>query len=920
MTNKYLLIALLSSALIGGILTVKSRFATKSPVVMPGAGLEEGRAERRANERAMLADPATGEIPRGIKFLEQQFARDLASKSTADRSAVDWLSRGPYNVGGRSRTFVIDRTNPNRMMAGSVSGGVWLSEDAGQSWSRRTPLNAHPGCVSIAQDPRPGNTNIWYYISGELTGTSASGGGAFYLGDGMFKSTDGGSTWTVLGATDNGNQQSFTDLWQSGWRVVVNPVNGDVFAATYSCIFRSTNGGTTWTAVLGGINATPYSYYSDIAVSSTGVLYATLSSDGVKKGLWRSENGTIWTDITPANFPITYERVVLEINPNNENEVFFLADSPNAGFVTSYIENDNWSTLMKYTYLSGNGSGSDGTWVDLSQNLPQTGTQFDRFSHQGGYDLAIKVQPGTGNVFLAGTSLWRSTDGFITANNTTKIGGYAVGTELPFFQIYPNHHPDVHALLFSPTNQNVLFSASDGGLHRTDDCLAPTVQWTSLNRGYQTTQFYTAIMEKNTAGDNTLIGGLQDNGNFFTNTDNAAQPWVQTVNGDGAHGFIPAGKPFYVLSIQQGRVVKCQLDATGTVTGFQRFDPIGRVKSDYQFINVLAGDPVDQNKLYLPAGNKCYRQDDLAAIPIMGQWDSVSTGWTEFPDTLELGRYSAIAVSTKSPAHRVYLGTTSNRIYRYDNAHTGTPTRTPITSPLPDATGTTTQPYVSCIAVDPDNADDVTVVFSNYSIYSIWRSLDAGVNWKKVGGNLEANLSGTNNAPSIRWLDILPFPDGSRKYFCGTSVGLYSATTLVEHATGMPGTQWIPEGGNNIGSVPVVHIQSRASDGLVVVATHGQGMFAANFLQPSSVHNPRVAVPEVRIAPNPAADYTEFILDEKYTGPHQVFIFSADGRLLKTEKWQGNRHKIDLTTLPKQTLMYRLEGKGWQKSGKILRF
>jgi hypothetical protein len=386
-----------------------------------------------------------------------------------------------------------------------------------------------------------------------------------------------------------------------------------VYLATINAIYRSINGGTSWTAVRdGSLNGT-WSYFSDIAVTSTGVLYATLSSDGPTKGIWRSTNGTTWVNITPPIMPAEYNRIVIGVNPNNENQVYFFGTTPGTGHLTSYIDSEDWTSLFRYDFISGDGAGAGGNWADLSLNLPSTGTQFDQCAAQGGYDLVVRVQPGTNNVFIGGTNIWRSTDGFTSGNNTTKIGGYKIGTTLPFFEIYPNHHPDVHELMFLPSNPNILLSGSDGGLHRTEDCLAPFVEWSRLNNGYTTTQFYTAIIDKNAPGDNTLMGGLQDNGNFFVNGTAANALWKQTVNGDGAFGAIAPGKAFYVLSIQQGRVAKVKMDPQGNIEGFRRIDPIGPVKSDYQFINPLAMDPTDANVLYLPAGRSmglhCTRLD-----------------------------------------------------------------------------------------------------------------------------------------------------------------------------------------------------------------------------------------------------------------------------------------------------------------------
>jgi len=894
---------------------------TSGSLQIPAGENEENRGIRVEWDRMRLADPATGKIPEGIVFKERWWAaKMLNDNGIAQRGEAVWQSRGPWNYGGRTRALTLDATNENRLLAGGVSGGLWLSDNGGQSWSRRTPLNAHPGCVSIVQDTRTGKTGTWYYLSGEIYGTSASGGGSFYLGDGLFKSTDNGLNWTPVASTAAGNPQTFNSFFQTGWRVLTDPVAPPaqeiLYMATMGTIYRSTNGGNSWTAVRGG-NTSTYSYFTDVAVTTTGVLYATLSSEGPQKGLWRSTNGTTWTDITPPNFPATYNRVVIGINPNNENEVYFLGETPGSGHYNNYIDSDDWSSLWKYTYVSGNGSGAAGNWEDRSLNLPSAGTEFDQFACQGGYDLVVKVQPGTNNVFVGGTGLWRSADGFATPNNTTHLGGYKPGTTLPFFEIYPNHHPDVHDLLFLPSNPEVLLSASDGGLHRTEKSNDANVVWSSLNRGYQTTQFYTAIIDKNAPNDPMLIGGLQDNGNFHTGSPDPLAPWRQTVNGDGAFGGVAPGKAYYVLSIQQGRVAKVDLAADGTVKAFRRIDPIGRKKSDYMFINPLALDPTDANVLYLPAGNRFYRQNDLANIQLTGQWDSIAQGWTQSPDTLTQfndanarNLFSAIAVSEKNPAHRVYLGTTRNQLFRVDNAHTGTPTLQPMALPL--ATNTA---YVTCIAVDPDNADRVIVAYSNYNIYSLFLSENGGQNWQKVGGNVEAAVSGTGGSLSIRWISILPLPDGGRKYFCGTSIGLYSADSLKLHATGQAGTKWTLESPDGIGSTVVSYIETRASDGLVVAATHGNGMFTANFTVVGS-QEPADLI-QVRAWPNPAQSYSDFQING--TGSSTLQLFDTQGKKVRQVTFPPGGGRVDLDGLTAGVYLYELRSKGARKTGKLVK-
>ncbi|MFN0212994.1 MAG: T9SS type A sorting domain-containing protein [Saprospiraceae bacterium] len=881
-----------------------------------GPPIENGEA-RREWERMRLADPATGQIPPGIQFLERQYAATLPQAVAERGGNGQWMSRGPWNVGGRTRALAIDVTNENRILAGGVSGGIWLSEDGGQTWARKTPLNAHPGVTSIAQDTRPGKTNIWYYTSGELYGSSASASWAFYLGDGMFKSTDGGNTWAPIAPTAGGNPHEFTTVWQGLWRVATDPsaTQDELYAATYGAIFRSTNGGSSWMVVRGPSTGQPYSYFTEVAVTSTGVVYATLSSGGTPKGIWRSTNGTTWANITPPNMPNVYDRIVIGINPSNENEVYFCGVTPGSGHYTLYYGSDNWTSLWKYTYLSGDGSGAGGQWEDRSMNLPGTGTPFDQFASQNGYDLVIKVQPGTGNVILGGTNLWRSTDGFATLDNTTKIGGFKVGTTLPYFEFYPNHHPDLHEAVFLPSNPNVLLSASDGGIHRTENCLATTVEWTALNNGYVTSQFYTATIDKNAPGDNTLYGGLQDNGIFFTNSADPTAPWTETMLADGAYGAIAPGKAFYVLSVQAAgmKVIKATLDNTGHVTGYNRFDPIGPTADDYLFINPLVLDPNNPNLLYLPAGNKVYRQNQLASIPLTGEWDAISQGWMQFPDTISGGVFSAISISETAPANRLYLGSSNNKVFRVDNANTGTPSFTAL--PAPD---TSSNAYINCLAIDPTNADRVVLVYSNYNLYSIYLSEDAGASWKKVGGNLEPTLAGTGAGPSLRWVNILPMDNGSLKYFCGTSVGLYSADTLKLHATGQPGTVWTLEGPNEIGSTVVDYVDVRRSDGLVVAATHGNGMFSANFGTGSGSLEPKSNV-SVLVSPNPTRDIATFTIAGQDLHNYSIRLFDLKGNLLRDETLSGEKGVLQLNGLPAGVYVWELRGKTWRKSGKLVK-
>src|SRR4051812_19635789 len=147
-------------------------------------GMEQDALERMAWETSRLADPATGRIPDNIRQLELAFAATLPNDLQSGRgmASLTMTNRGPWNVGGRTRAFGVDISNENRLLAGSCSGGMWLSTDGGVTWNPSNTLSQLKNATCLVQDQRPTHTNTWYYGSGEAYGASASGGsGAYYL-------------------------------------------------------------------------------------------------------------------------------------------------------------------------------------------------------------------------------------------------------------------------------------------------------------------------------------------------------------------------------------------------------------------------------------------------------------------------------------------------------------------------------------------------------------------------------------------------------------------------------------------------------------------------------------------------------------------------------------------------------------------
>ncbi|WP_157593067.1 FlgD immunoglobulin-like domain containing protein [Rufibacter tibetensis] len=862
-------------------------------------GTPENPQARLQYEIDRLKDPATGKIPEGIRELELAYssrimtAEQLFSQKNpySKLATYTWDRRGPYNIGGRTRALAIDRNNENIILAGGVSGGMWRSTNGGTSWVKVTDPEMLQSVTSISQDKRPGKGNIWYYSTGEVLGNSANKPGATYLGNGVFKSIDNGVTWNPLASTQAVGTTQLTNVFQLTYRVATNPANttqDEVFVATIGSIRRSTNGGNTWTYVLGfgagtgadritDFNASPY--FTDIAIGENGAMYAALSQfstgeGSAKKGIFRSTNGTGWTDITPAGFPATYERIVLDIAPSNENIVYFLV----------YTETNETSqaNLWKYEYRSGDGSGSGGTWTNLSENLPMLGDKSGDLDLQGGYNMVVKVKPNNPDyVVLGGTNLYRSTSGFANTTATTKIGGYVASNAS--YALYPKHHPDQHEVAFYRSNPNRMISAHDGGLSRTENNNASSVVWESLNRGYQTTQFYTVAMDLNTTND-FVVGGMQDNGCWAVNDIEEQTSWIEQLGGDGA--FTAVTTHSLLVSSQSGTVYRYAFNDAGRRIGYARIDP--PQTTGYLFVNPYTIDPNNEYTMFLPAGDTLWRNKNIAQIPLSTSGDQSNLGWEVVANLGTNEAISSVSVS-KSPANVVYFGTRAGKLYKFENGAAAAPTRVNVTGAnFPSGN-------IQCIAIDPRDANKVIVVFTNYRVESLFYTTDGGTSWTPVSGTLEEDGNVQGNGPSTRWLTILPNPDGTAKYLVGTSTGLYSASTLTGSAT-----NWIREGASTIGQVPVDMVLSRTTDDLVVVGTHGNGVFSRRYSGPLASKEEIANASQFGLKqnyPNPfrAGGATTIPFTLEKPAEVKLVLYNLSGQVIATlvsGKKQAGQHRI----------------------------
>lgn len=789
-----------------------------------GEDEENSISERRRYEIDRLADPATGQIPPDAHVREYAFVRTIparergapGSKGNSTLQSFDWTSRGPTETGGRTRALAIDVSNERVMMAGSVSGGLWRSENGGLSW-RSVEMPAGAQNIScIVQDTRPGKRNVWYIGTGELY-TS-------FLGTGLYKSVDGGQTWRSLPATVpalSTRTAQITSPWSVVMRIALDPtkLNQDVvYAAVNGNIMRSSDGGDSWTSVLGSMAAsfTNFAYYTDVAVSPGGTVYAALSEldftfqftrFAEQSGIWRSPNGTTWTNISPTP-PTTQPpirlpsdaqiaRTVLAIVPTNDSLLYVLRD-----IRTSTVASGIQTALLRYTYLSGTGSGAGGgTWTDYTETFPVD------FVSQNGYCMALKVKPDDPLFVIAGgVFAYNNPYNFRYRETTSRISNYATTTDYPPppTQSWADHHDFV----FLPSNPNVMYVANDGGIFRTENCTATSVRYASRSINYTTTQFYTIAIDHATVGDETIIGGLQDNGTRIVRRSDASGRIINL--GDGTYCAISDSGRYYYASSQFANMNRFEFDQRGqrvnaisiapTVSSFQRFF----LDNPYQL------DPNNQAVMYLAGGTSLWRNADVTTLnpaQLRAGWKNIATIGTD-------ERITALSASVR-PANVVYLGTSRGRVYRVENAHDST------TRVLRNITGSfPANGFVSCVVADPTNADWAIAAFSNYNVQSIFATTDGGTSWTPVGGNLEETISGVGGGPSVATVKIA-YVGGKVWYFAGTSSGLFSTDRLNGMAT-----QWIREGASTIGLADVRAIDVRPKDGFVAVATHGRGLFS----------------------------------------------------------------------------------------------
>ena len=890
--------------------------------------------QAQAEMMMTYVDPATGVIPPGIRHKELAYAKTLPKRpalnlrNNNDCTTLEWTEAGPDNIGGRTRALAFDKTNPNIILAGGATGGIWKSTDHGESWQLKSELGSPLNVSTLTQDPRPEFSNNWYFATGELRGESGYDRGytARNYGAGIYKSSDNGETWSVLPNSIPDNEVSWDAAFDFVHKVVVSPTTGTLFIANNgSGIYRSTDD-TSFPRVLGSLAD---HLYNDIAVDDNGRLVAVMSSlrinwtHSTTGGVFISDDdGMTWEDITPPTFPNQHHRSLVAIAPSNPDIVYVLTYTGNS------FSNNREDIRFHYLNLA-EGTSEDRT--EFLPNFPGTNPFTGPALHSlGSYCMALGIHPDFEDfVVIGGNAMYRSYNGFSQPipndQSITIIGGYEDVSGVGFPYIYPNHWVDQHALVFNPENTSEMWNGNDSGIYRTSDIAANNVIWDDKSRGYNTVQYFFVGMSEE-ADDGKIMGGAQDNGTIYfqdigSNGNPVFTDGLEICAGDGSYGYF--GKNYAYTSLQNGRARRAnylnaeQTDIQTHLT-FQLVNvapPPDANTSNMFYIHPYIIDPNDEKIMYFPEQNTIWRNSNLEAGNPLFFWSKLENIAAPLGYTI-----TSLAVS-RSPAHTLYFGATHNnaspKIYRLDNANTANSGLEDISIP-----GAAVGAYVHSIAVNPVDVDEAMVAFSNYNIYGLYHTIDGGNSWELV----EGNLAGTINAPgpSIRSVAILPVDDGEvgqTLYLVGTSVGLFSTNHMDGFAT-----EWQQEAPEIIGNAIAEMVFARPSDGRVAVGTFGRGIFIADLAPTTSITTPeRLQDLDFRLYPIPVTDNSTATWKMSTTANISLKLFNAAGQVLHTylqdETLNADNHNYtpNFESLPKGIYYLQLQVGTQQKTIKFVK-
>ena len=726
------------------------------------------------------------------RFIQNGTGGYAAETEAASEALGTWTPLGPNNVGGRTRALLIHPTTPSIMYAAGVSGGVWKTTNGGGNWSPLTELIANIAVSSLAFDPS--NPNIIYAGTGE--GFFAYGS---IRGAGIFKSTDGGTTWQQIARTNNNDNFYYVN------KIIISPNNSQrIYAATKNGVWRSLNGGVSWVQTLNG---------DSIAGGCQDMVIRTdKTSDYIVASCGTFQQAQVFRNTDAANtnnWPVVLTepmmgRTALALAPSNQNIIYASASSVDKG--------SEYQHGLHAVFRSSS-SGDAGSWTKQVQNTdpnklntlilsnPLLATLRDcgfvgqnQMDSQGWYDNTIAVDPKDENrVWVGGIDLFRSDDGGV---NWGLASHWWASKSSPQYA-----HANHHIIAFHPgydglTNKQ-MYVGNDGGIFFTNDARADVavganatcnsantkVAWRSMNNNYSVTQFFHGTVYPD---GKTYFGGTHNNGTIRGSDAKGAEGWEYLLSGDGAQVAVdPTNTDILFASYPGGRFRK---STDGGLT-FSR-SMFGLKDDQFLFITPLTLDPSDPQHLWT-GGSSLWRTDKGAA------------NCTRASKQTDI-KVSAIAVAP-TDSNYVLAGGVGSGILRTETALT-TDSETVWQTAYPRAG------FVSSLAFDPTNPNIAYATYSTFGGAHVWKSVNASVSWTSIDG------SGIGTLPDIPVNCLVVDPTNTARLFIGTDMGVFVSTNS--------GLTWNIENAG-FANVPIASLSINTFNGAssLYAFTHGRGVW-----------------------------------------------------------------------------------------------
>jgi hypothetical protein len=660
-----------------------------------------------------------------------------------------WGYVGPSNIGGRIVGLVVDPSRPDTVYVAASGGGVWRSTDAAKTFTPAWPAQQNQTMGALEQGP---DGTLWAG-TGEA---NPPGGGLTFFGDGVYSSADGGQSWHNRGLGDSAAIGRIAVDPSNPRRIFVAASGSPYKPVAQRGLYRSEDGGQSWSQVLAPGNDTTGAI--DVVIDPVNpkrMLAAlwdhhrtagTRTYGGVGSGLFRSEDGgTTWTrvenvtklsngDATGLTSDASLGRIGLGIAPSRPDRVYVITGTQYGAEKGFYVSDDFGSS-----FASGGKAGG--------------GSRYQWWFGK------IWVDPANPDHLLsADLNMRASTDG---GKTWSALAGL---------------HADQHALAWDPKVPNRLYVGNDGGVYRSDQNGATNTfvhaEVEPFNQSY-----HLAVAQDD---PNRLATGLQDNGSVRSWT--AATPPGDLTRfnpfggGDGHWVLIdPTDHNVYYECLQQGTCHGHQ-DANGIETSWN----FGARHSERITTDApMAFDPKNPSTVYF-GGNVLDRSTDRArtftAISPSGAADLAGGPPTgEEPDPVYTNSYHTIsAIGVGNDSKTLYVGTDNGLLWRSDDLGTnwtklaGVPQR-----------------WVNSVVVDPKTADHVWVALSGFregsAAASVFETHNGGRTWSDASGNLP-------NAP----VEMLTYDPVRHRLYAATDFGAYtvkaSARNWTQIASGLPQT------------------------------------------------------------------------------------------------------------------------------------